>query len=198
MLAAHYGKHTRGLVRLLMNVWFFSIGCSTLMLYQHHVIDVVGGFVLALLVMYVLDGLPWWQPKVGGERFAWMYGVTAVLLALPIAWKPTLGWCLWWPAIASGLVAIGYAWAGPAIYRRTGGKISCPAKFVLGPVLAAQRLSWKYYSRKSHLIDHVTDGVYIGRHLSENEAKKVIGDKIAASDLIIADGAERHRRHVGP
>ena len=35
VLAAHYGRHSRGWIRALMNVWFFLIGCSTLLLYQH-------------------------------------------------------------------------------------------------------------------------------------------------------------------
>ena len=180
VLAVHFGKHSRGFVRLAIHVWFFLIGCSTLLLYQHHVIDVVGGFVLAVLVMYAIDGLPWKQTKVGGSKFAWLYGVVAVLLALPITWNPVLGWLLWWPAIASGLVAFGYAWAGPAVYRRQGGKLTWPARIVLGPVLAAQWLSWKFYARQANEIDHVADGVFIGRHLSESEAHVLTREQIGA------------------
>ncbi len=185
VLAAHYGKHTRGVVRLAMNVWFFLIGCSTLLLYQHHVIDVVGGFVLALLVMYAIDGLPWRQTKVGGAKFAWMYGGVSVLLLIPMLLNPALlnpalGWIVLWPSLASCLVAIGYAWAGPAVYRRQNGKLSWPSRIVLGPVLAAQWLSWKHYGRQANAIDHVVGGVFIGRLLTDDEAREVTQEKVHA------------------
>ena len=180
VLAAHFGKHSQGVVRVAMNVWFFLIGCSTLLLYQHHVIDVVGGFVLALLVMYAMDGLPWKQTKCGGQHFAILYALLATALALPTFWFPLLGWSFWWPALACSLVAWGYAWAGPAVYRRHFGQVSWPAKFVLGPVLVAQWLSWKYYRSQSNPMDSVEDGVWIGRHLTLVEAQQATKETIGA------------------
>lgn len=180
VLAAHYGVHCRGVWRVLMNVWFFLIGCSTLLLYQHHVIDVVGGFVLAVLVMYLIDGLPWKLPKVGGEGFAVMYTVVALAFALPVLWLPKLGWFTLWPAVACVLVALGYAWAGPAVYRRRDGLLTWPARIVLGPVLAAQWLSWRHYGRQAAALDHVVDGVWIGRHSGEREADALVASGISA------------------
>ena len=180
VLAVHYGKHCGGWLRVLMNFWFFLIGCSTLLLYQHHVIDVAGGFMLALLVMYAFDGQPWKLPKVGGLRFAAMYGSAAILFALPVAAASKLGWLTIWPAVSCGLVAFGYAWAGPAVYRRHDGRLSWPARCVLGPVLAGQWLSWKHYARQSEKLDHVSDGVWIGRHLSDAEAREIVDTPINA------------------
>lgn len=180
VLAAHYGKHSSGLLRFVMNLWFFLIGCSTLLLYQHHVIDVVGGFVLAALVMYAIDGIPWKQSSVGGAKFAWMYAFASLLLLLPMTWFPPLGWLVIWPAVASALVALGYAALGPAVYRRQNGRLSWPARIVLAPVLAAQWLSWKYYGRQSNPMDHIADGVWLGRHLSETEAERAIAEHVGA------------------
>jgi len=42
-----YLRHTRGLVRLAMIVWFTLIGLSPVLTYQHHLVDIAGGFVLA-------------------------------------------------------------------------------------------------------------------------------------------------------
>ena len=181
VLAAHYGKHCRGVIRWLMNVWFVLIGLSTLLLYQHHVIDVVGGFVLAVLVMYVIDGLPWRLPKVGDTRFALIYGGIGAAILAPVFWIPKLGWLLIWPAVSSGIVAIGYAWAGPAVYRRRNGKLTWPCRFVLGPVLAAQWLSWRYYASQSNAVDQVTDGVFIGRHLTNAEASQHVAKNFHAT-----------------
>ncbi|TWU50970.1 hypothetical protein Poly51_42630 [Rubripirellula tenax] len=181
VLAVHFAKHSPNrIVRVVSHFWFFLIGCSTLLLYQHHVIDVVGGFVLAVLVMYFIDGRAWKTPHKGGRGFAIGYAILALGFGLPIVWIPALGWLTLWPAIACAIVAVGYAWLGPSVYRREAGRISWAAKIVLGPVLAAQWLSWKYYARQSAMIDHVADGVWIGRHVTETEASDIVGKKVSA------------------
>jgi membrane-associated phospholipid phosphatase len=174
ILAAHYAKHCRRWLRAGMHFWFFLIGCSTLMLYQHHVIDVVGGFVLAVLVMYVIDGLTWRLPKMGGQKFAALYAITSCGFVIAVLLEPKWGWLTMWPAVACGLVALGYAWLGPAVYRRHEGKLTWPARIVLGPVLAGQWLSWKYYAKQSAKMDHIVDGVWIGRHLGDASATALV------------------------
>jgi membrane-associated phospholipid phosphatase len=44
-----YFRHTRGFVQVAIMMWFVLIALSPLLTYQHHVIDIVGGFVLAAL-----------------------------------------------------------------------------------------------------------------------------------------------------
>jgi membrane-associated phospholipid phosphatase len=92
VLAAHFGKHCRGPIRVLMHVWFFLIGCSTLLLYQHHFIDVLGGFVLAIAVMYAVDGQTWKTPVPAVPRLAATYGIAAFLLLLPMLVDSSIGW----------------------------------------------------------------------------------------------------------
>jgi membrane-associated phospholipid phosphatase len=41
-----YLRHTRGLIRVAMIVWFMLIALSPVLTYQHHVIDIAGGFIL--------------------------------------------------------------------------------------------------------------------------------------------------------
>jgi len=53
ILAALYAKHTKGVIRLASQVWFVLIGFSTLLTYQHHIVDIVGGFVLAAICFYL-------------------------------------------------------------------------------------------------------------------------------------------------
>jgi membrane-associated phospholipid phosphatase len=53
ILANHYAKHTKGIVRLASHAWFILIGFSTLLTYQHHFVDIVGGFVLAAICFYL-------------------------------------------------------------------------------------------------------------------------------------------------
>ncbi len=53
ILADFYGKHTKGIVRLATHAWFVLIGFSTLLTYQHHFVDIIGGFVLAAICFYL-------------------------------------------------------------------------------------------------------------------------------------------------
>ncbi|MGI8431054.1 MAG: phosphatase PAP2 family protein [Chthoniobacterales bacterium] len=48
LLLEVYARHLRGVVRLLILVWFALIGLSPLLTHQHHVIDILGGLLLAL------------------------------------------------------------------------------------------------------------------------------------------------------
>jgi membrane-associated phospholipid phosphatase len=42
-----YFRNTRGLLRIAIMVWFIMIGLSPVLTYQHHLIDIAGGFILA-------------------------------------------------------------------------------------------------------------------------------------------------------
>jgi protein phosphatase len=132
------------------------------------------------LLMYAIDGLPWRLPKIGGTMFAALYAAMAVMFVVPLLWQPKLGWLTLWPAVACGIVAMGYAWAGPAVYRRSNGQLTWPARWVLGPVLAGQWVSWLYYARQSSRVDHVADNVWIGRLVRHHEARQLVDAEIGA------------------
>ncbi len=51
ILAETYARHTRGLWNIASHVWFSLVGFSTLLTYQHHVVDVAGGFPLGRRVL---------------------------------------------------------------------------------------------------------------------------------------------------
>jgi membrane-associated phospholipid phosphatase len=53
-----YARRTRGVARVALNVWFCLIAGSTLLTYQHHVADVIGGFMLGGLCFYVIRKAP--------------------------------------------------------------------------------------------------------------------------------------------
>lgn len=48
-----YFRYTRGVIRVATMVWFILIALSPVLTYQHHVIDIVGGFVLACVCLWL-------------------------------------------------------------------------------------------------------------------------------------------------
>lgn len=54
LLAGVYAQELRGLVRAGILAWFILIGLSPVLTYQHHVIDIVGGLVLAAATCYFI------------------------------------------------------------------------------------------------------------------------------------------------
>ncbi len=47
ILADLFARHTNGVRRVASHIWFCLIGFSTVLTYQHHIVDVVAGFILA-------------------------------------------------------------------------------------------------------------------------------------------------------
>ena len=58
ILIHHYFRHSRGMVRALILIWFSLILLSTVLTYQHHLIDVAGGFVLSTFCFYLYPDEP--------------------------------------------------------------------------------------------------------------------------------------------
>src|SRR5262249_16827 len=77
ILADTYVRHTRGLVRLAVWVWFSLIGLSTVLTYQHHVVDVAGGVGLAVWCFYLFREEPTQSRVVRDLRIASYYGLGA-------------------------------------------------------------------------------------------------------------------------
>ncbi len=48
-----YFRHTRGFTRIAIMIWFVLIALSPVLTYQHHVIDVMGGFFLAAFCFWL-------------------------------------------------------------------------------------------------------------------------------------------------
>lgn len=52
ILCLTYAQHTRGALRVLVISWFGLIAASAVFTWQHHVLDVLGGFALAAVCIY--------------------------------------------------------------------------------------------------------------------------------------------------
>lgn len=187
VLAAHYHRHTHGPWRIASHVWFFLVGLSTLLVWQHHVIDVVGGFILGIAVLWTIDEERLRLPCTSNTKVALLYGGGAGLCLLAVAAWPALGWLLLWPAASLAVVTVGYLALGPGVYRKQNGQLSWAARVLLAPVRLGQELSRRHYAKQCDPWNEVTSGVWIGRVLNCHEAEKAVAAGVTAIlDLSVA------------
>jgi len=197
ILADSYARHTRRVIRWVFQIWFGLIGISTLLTYQHHIIDVVGGFILATFCFHSVRESTLKPATVKNFRIGSYYGLgCGIALALAIYSWPW-GSLLLWPAYSLGLVAAAYLGIGPPIFRKQDGRIPLSAKIVLAPCLLGQDVSLLYYRRHCHPWDEVIPGVWIGRKLNRVEADRALAQGITAVLDLTAEFSEASPFLVG-
>ncbi len=184
LLVDLYAKNLRGVFFFAAMAWFFLIGLSPLLTYQHHVIDIVGGFVLAAYCFYLFREPSLALPVVVNRRIGSYYaaGAVAALVMSAIFWP--WGVLLVWPMIALGIVAIAYFGAGPIVFHKAKGNLPWSTRFVLAPCLLGQYLSLVYYRSQCRSWNEVTPRIWIGGKLGARSANKAVcGGVTAVLDL---------------
>jgi membrane-associated phospholipid phosphatase len=195
ILADTYARHTRRALRVASSIWFSLVGFSTLLMHQHHIVDVIGGFMLAASCFYLINDVPLRLPMVRNSRIGWQYAGLGACLAILCALTWPWGAILIWPIIAVAIVTLGYFHSGPSIFRKAYGRLPFSAKLVLAPVLAGQYVSWLYYKRQCRPWDEISPGVWIGRRLSNAEAR-VAKDAGVTAVLDLSDAFSEARPFI--
>jgi len=180
ILCDTYFRHTRGFTRVAIMTWFVLIALSPVLTYQHHLIDIIGGFVLAGYCFYLFRERTLALRVAANPRIGLYYAAgTAVLLVMSMILWPW-GVLLFWPAITLGIVAVAYFREGPIVFRKTDGKLPWSTRFVLAPCLIGQYLSLLYYRSQCRLWDKVTPEIWIGGKLGSRAAKKALCSGVAS------------------
>lgn len=173
ILADLYAKHTKGITRFASHVWFSLIGLSTLLTYQHHFVDIVGGFVLAAICFYLFREENTRLPVLPNYRVGAYYAGGALLaIVISFAGWPWTG-ILFWPALALALTATAYWGLGPSIYRKTNGRLPMSTQLMFAPCLIGQHLSLLHYRRQCDAWNQITPDVWISARLNRDEAAKM-------------------------
>jgi hypothetical protein len=175
-----YTRHTRGFVRGVVMFWLALIGLSPVLIYQHHVIDIITGFALAGYCFYVFRESSEKPPVMANYRIGFYYfaGALLMLTVAVISWPRAA--LLLWPGVALGIVGTAYFGVGPIIFRKTTGQLPWSTRFVLGPCLLGQYLSLLYYRRQCRPWDKITPRVWIGCKLRDREADAAIRAGVTA------------------
>jgi protein-tyrosine phosphatase len=158
--------------------------------WQHHVVDIAGGVVLAGFAFYVFRESGSRRPVIANVRIGRYYAVGAV--ALLMLAKPVGLWGVFliWPAAALGISAAAYCGLGPGIFRKTGGRLPFCARLVLAPILIGHYLSFVYYRRQCSAWNEAAPGVLIGRALSDAEAGDAVRQGVTAVLDLTAEFSE--------
>lgn len=171
ILADLYARHTKGVLRAATHGWFSLIGISTVLTYQHHIVDVIAGFVLAAICVYLFRENSPRLPVVKNYRMGVYYFIGAGVCAVVAltAW-PWTGIFLW-PAVLLLVTAAAYWGLGPGIYRKEDGRLPFSTRVLFAPCLFGQWLSLLHYRRRGSAWDEITPQLWVGTKLNEREAQ---------------------------
>jgi hypothetical protein len=190
ILADAYARHTSGVVRWIVHIWFSLVGFSTLFTYQHQVIDVVAGFVLAAGCFYAVRGSGERLPVTKNARVGSYYGAGSLATALLAMGTWPWGGILLWPAASLLILAGAYFGLGPSVYRKENGRLPLSSRLILRPCLLGQQLSLLYYKRKCRPWDEVAPGLWIGRQLGDRAAAEAMREGVTAVLDLTAEFSE--------
>lgn len=184
-----YARLTRNWLRGMVHVWFALVVMSVLFVHQHHVIDVIGGGVLAVAVVYIIPSaarllaLPRRGAVCPNRRIASCYGTGATGCIAAASLTAPVGFLLLWPGVALAIVCAAYLGIGPRIFRKTDGAVSPEARIMLTPYLAGLWLSRVYYrwrERRQPAGSEIVPGLIVGRQCTRREASAITNNGLAA------------------
>lgn len=168
------GLRTSPSVRLFIHFWALLIGVSVLTTWQHHFIDIPTGAAVGLLCLWLwpADDRP--TPLMRGSdaghfRLAGFY-LAGALLALLTALTLNGVW-LWlaWLAMALGLVAFNYAWAGSNGFQKTAGRHSLAVTWLFAPYVVGAWINSRLWTRRRPQADLIADEIWLGRQPNDRE-----------------------------
>lgn len=175
-----YGAHLTGWLRTAVKVWFILIGASTLLVWQHHLVDVAGGFVMGWVIAALIP-----DPRQPGThnpspQLAQRYGIgTALCVALSFVSVVFV-----WPAVACSIMALAYATGLSRLLGKENGTLSPSAEWCLLPVLIATAQIQRKWLQRNPGWHEVTPGVSFSRKVTKKEAAELAhGGDLAVIDL---------------
>ena len=155
-------------------LWFWLIAISTLLVYQHHFVDIPTGIVMGFLAVYaVRPQQPTWllsgfmTPR--HLKMA-LYFLAGAVLCLTLSFKlPSLAWVFLWLFASLLAVSLVYAFGLNHALAGANARASVRQWLLFAPYFMGTYLSWHYYRRTLPLLVHVQGNVYLGRHPSAGE-----------------------------
>ncbi|WP_025897158.1 dual specificity protein phosphatase family protein [Sneathiella glossodoripedis] len=153
--------------QFLVTIWFLLIAASTVLVFQHHSIDIVGG----ILVVYIVHKL---VPSHGSGllklnfvtprhlHLALRYMILAVIFTVAAFNIPEASVLTAWIAVSLLFVAASYCLGLSDFLKKTDGKHGLLTWALFWPYLIGSWLNWLYWRKKLNLMDEIVPGVWLG------------------------------------
>ena len=113
-------------------------------------------------------------------KVALRYSIVALAVVAGALWLRGWGWLLIWLAVSLAAQAIAYAGWGPAVFRKTNGRLPWTVRIILAPYMICARITVYYCCRKYAPYSQVAPDVWIGRRLAHPEACRLIRKGVRA------------------
>ena len=167
-------------IKIFTALWFWLIALSTVLVYQHHFIDIPTGAMVGLLALYIIKKEKqsvfthgFTTPR--SLKMALYYIVGAVLSMLMAFYLSSWGsWFFLWIFTSLLLVSIIYAFGLNILLAGKNTKASWWQWVLFAPYFLGNYLSWQYYKRKLSLMVKLKDNVYFGRYPSQEEYQVLV------------------------
>ncbi|MDD4883162.1 dual specificity protein phosphatase family protein [Sulfuricurvum sp.] len=151
-------------------LWLWLIALSTLLVYQHHFIDLPTGALMGALAIALIRPNNRVLEKFTTPRslkVGLYYLATAVLFLVgAFAYHSIIALWLFFSMLA---VAIVYAFGFNHLIAGENARASLWQWILFAPYFIGTNLSWRWYKRKLPLMSQVEDRIYFGRYPSQSE-----------------------------
>ena len=175
ILWPEYRKLLRGPWLLLLNIWFCLIACSTVLVWQHQLIDIFFGALLGTAILHFIPGEDRQAESVQVDRrreqnadlkigLRYFFLSLLFLSLCCLTWLP--GIFLFWPALSFAVLSAAYLGLGPLVF---GGSNSLTGIVLFSPYRFFSRLWQSKYQKKIPLVTKLSPDVWFGRYCSKSE-----------------------------
>lgn len=159
-------------IKAILFIWLILIVLSTLLVYQHHFIDIPTGFAVGVLVVYLFNEKranyftnSFTTPR--HIKIGLYYLVFAIGLMI-LAFKLSSLFVLYLFVSVFAVSAI-YAFGLNEFLLTKNRYLNVLQRLILLPYFIGSHLSWRYYQRKIPFLSQLNERIYFGRQANNKE-----------------------------
>jgi membrane-associated phospholipid phosphatase len=171
-------RFKNSVAKLALSGMLILISLATLFTYQHHLLDVIAGFILGAACVSII------RPKQAQIKVGFYYGMLAsVVLITGVIYAKS--WLAGYLMMSLCLVAAAYYQKNRHFLDKKSGQHSPLVWFLYAPYLLGYRLTWwlvQYRERRHPAFRSFSKQLWVGRRLNADQAKN-LPENCAVIDL---------------
>ncbi len=177
-----FQNKVKGVLKYLTGFWLLLLAVSTLTVYQHHYIDILGGTFVTIVAFCLFPERENKRRKQNISVASIYYILSFILFSLATT-VSGLSLILLYPALSCFFVGVAYFHNNPFFVNKRNGKIPLISWIIYGPYLFAYFIILKFFNKNKKSCTEIIPGLYTGNRLNTEDAKKIITKDMAVIDL---------------